>query len=84
MKKHVPSKLIDDLMDMYVEWREACIAVSNAYTRWSTVRVAERQSAFEEYRAALDWEELASALYADRVDSVAREVPRARSDVVVA
>jgi hypothetical protein len=72
MKTQIPSQLIDDLMDLYVEWREACIALRKAYETWSSVRVAERASAFAEYRAALDREELASAVYADHVNSVAR------------
>jgi hypothetical protein len=83
MSAQIASHVIDDLMDMYVEWREACAAVRNAYVRWSTVRVAEKEQAFSEYRAALDWEEQVSALYADRVDKVAHLLPRAH-DVVAA
>jgi hypothetical protein len=73
----VRSELIDELMDMYVEWREACIALRRAYERWSSVRVAERKLAFASYQAALDWEERASVVYADRVDQVVRELPDA-------
>lgn len=73
MKRHIPSHLIDDLMDIYVEWREACVALEGAYERWSSVRVAEREAAFADYRAALDWEEHACAVYEDRVNRVARE-----------
>jgi hypothetical protein len=32
--------------------------------------VLERGSAYAEYRAALDWEELASAVYSDRLNGV--------------
>jgi hypothetical protein len=71
----VRSELIDELMDMYVEWREACIALRVAYEHWSSVRVAERKLAFATYEAALDWEEQASAIYADRINQVARELP---------
>lgn len=77
MSKKVRSQLIDELMDMYVEWREACIVLRRAYEHWSSVRVAERELAFAAYRAALDWEEQASAVYADRVDQVVRELPDA-------
>lgn len=77
MNKQIPSNLIDDLMDMYVEWREASVALKDAYQRWSSVRVAERESAFAEYRAALDREEQTSAFYADRVNRVMRRFPGA-------
>ena len=77
MKSNIKPELIDELMDMYVDWRESCIALRKAYERWSSVRVAERELAFAAYGAALDWEEQASAVYADRVDQVARKLPRA-------
>ena len=66
-------ELYDDLMDMYVEWREACVVLRQAYERWSSVRVAERMHAFAAYGAALDWEEQASAVYEDRLNRVARQ-----------
>jgi hypothetical protein len=75
MNTQVRPQLIDELMDMYVEWREACIALREAYEHWSSVRVAERKLAFATYEAALDWEEQASAIYADRINQVARELP---------
>ena len=77
MKTQIRPQLIDDLMDMYVEWREACVALRTAYERWSSVRVAERRLAFAAYQAALDWEEQASAVYEDRLNQVARELPGA-------
>jgi hypothetical protein len=77
VKTQIRPQLIDDLMDMYVEWREACVALRTAYERWSSVRVAERRLAFAAYQAALDWEEQASAIYADRLNQVVRELPSA-------
>jgi hypothetical protein len=59
-------QLIDGAMDMYLEWREACVALRKAYDQWSSVPVAERKLAFAVYRAALDLEEHASIVYADR------------------
>jgi hypothetical protein len=84
MSANVPRHLIDELMDMYVEWREACIALRNAYERWSSVRLAEREFAFAAYRAALDWEEQASVVYADRLERVARELPGAAAHAAAA
>jgi hypothetical protein len=40
-----------------------------------------KESAFAEYRGALDWEELASAVCSDRVNSVTGWRPGARAGV---
>jgi hypothetical protein len=77
LNAHVKRELIDDLVDMYVDWREACVGLRKAYERWSSMRVAERELAFAAYGAALDWEEQASAVYADRINLVVRELRRA-------
>ena len=84
MRQQIPSKVIDEPTDDYVEWREACAALHKTYQRWLSVRVAERERAFAEYRAALDCEEQASALYEDRVKRVARKLLAARLPVVAA
>jgi hypothetical protein len=60
--------LIDEMMDRYVDWREQCIALEETYERWSNGPLAERKLAFEAYKAALDLEEHASLVYADRVN----------------
>jgi hypothetical protein len=75
--------VIDDPMEMYVEWREACVALREAYEKWSSVRVAEREPAFAAYRAALDGEEHASAVYENRVNQAVRELPVFRSGAAV-
>jgi hypothetical protein len=72
------SKLIDELMDRYVDWREQCIAVDSAYERWSHGPTAERGLAFAGYRAALDLEEHASLVYADRVNRFEHAAQAAR------
>jgi hypothetical protein len=69
----IPSELIDDLMQTYVDWREECIAVQDAYERWSNGPDEEQDPAFAAYRAALDREEQASFVYAERIEQVARE-----------
>jgi hypothetical protein len=74
VNSRVRPELIDVMMDMYVDWREECIALRKAYERWSSVRLAERELAFAAYRAALDREDRASAVYADLVKSVEREL----------
>jgi hypothetical protein len=74
VKTPVRPHLIDDLMDLYVEWREECAAVREAYAHWAHVPSMQKEPAFVAYRFALDREERASAVYADRVDHVAREL----------
>jgi hypothetical protein len=68
------TELIDELMDRYVEWREQCIAVAETYERWSTGPVAHREAAFAAFTAALDREQHASYVYADRVSRIEREL----------
>jgi hypothetical protein len=58
--------LVDEFLESYVIWRESCEAVSAAYGRWARCEPAERGVAFESYRAALDWEELAAHVHAAR------------------
>jgi hypothetical protein len=64
MRNGVRDKLIDDVMDAYVEWRQESAKVESAYRRWSIARLADPARAFAEYVAALDREELASISYA--------------------
>ena len=55
--------LIDEAMERYVEWREECAAVEDAYTNWSSARAGEAQLPYAAYGAALDREQSAAALY---------------------
>jgi hypothetical protein len=58
--------LVDEFIESYVIWRESCEAVSAAYERWGRCEPAHRGAAFESYRAALDWEELAAQVHGAR------------------
>ena len=69
----IRAEVIDEMMDRYVDWREQCIALRNTYERWSTGPVAERKLAFATYRAALDLEEHASLVYADRINRLGHD-----------
>ena len=62
---------LDDTVYAYVDWREACTIVQDTYAKWSAVTADERRFAFWLYREALDGEEHASRVYADRVTSMA-------------
>jgi hypothetical protein len=68
MNVKTQAELIDRLMDMYVEWREECVALWDAYETWKRTPAPDRTLAFAAYRAALDREEWASSVYADLVD----------------
>jgi len=59
----VPSSTVDEFFDSWVGWREACEDVRSAYDRWETCNAAQRGLAFANYRAALDREDYAAAVY---------------------
>jgi hypothetical protein len=55
--------LADEAMERYVEWREECAAVEDAYTNWSSAAAGEAELPYAAYGAALDREQSAAALY---------------------
>lgn len=65
---------VDAAVLAYVEWREECVAVWDAYDWWTTVPAEESQRAHAGYRAALDREEAAARSYATRVERLERLV----------
>jgi hypothetical protein len=62
---HRPS-LADDFLASYVTWRDSCEAVRTSYEAWRTCAAAQRSLAFDSYVAALDQEEIAAQIHADR------------------
>jgi hypothetical protein len=71
MAVDVRPQLIDDLIDTYVDWREECLTLEHAYDRWGSGSAEDRDLAFSAYRAALDREQQATSVYADRCNRVA-------------
>ena len=69
---HIRPELIDELMELYVEWREDCNSLRSAYRRWLSGPADDRDLAFAAYRAALDREEQAGIAYANRFGQIAR------------
>ena len=57
--------IVDEFLDSYVSWREACEDVRAAYERWGTSKPPQRTLAFGWYRAALDREEHAARVHSD-------------------
>jgi hypothetical protein len=58
--------LADEFLESYVSWRESCEAVTTTYRWWETCEATQRGLAFESYLAALDREEIAAQVHADR------------------
>ena len=65
MNEQVDKQLVDEVMGAYVDWREECAGVWDAYERWARAPKIDAAGAFSAYRAALDREECASHAYAD-------------------
>lgn len=63
---------VDDLVDDYVRWREACAAVTEAYEKWRHAVRQERALAFREYAAALNCEERTAMAYQQAVEGAER------------
>lgn len=67
MNKMSQKRLLDGLVEAYVNWREACLRVSDAYASWVSGAGVDAKSAFARYMAALDHEERAAEIYASLV-----------------
>lgn len=71
------SRLVDDVLDRYVEWCEDAAAVDAAYRVWSGAPADEGMWRFSVYLASLEQEEFAANSYAAVVaelDQWSREV----------
>jgi len=58
-----PDEFVDEFIDSWVCWREACEDVQRAYERWGKCTTSQRVLAFASYRAALDREDQAARVY---------------------
>ena len=74
-------RLVDRLIDAYVNWREACLRVSDAYDSWTGETGPGGTSAFGSYMAALEQEERAAEVYAGLVRRVG-ELVSSKDDAV--
>jgi hypothetical protein len=55
---------LEEGFESWIAWRSACDAVDATYRDWTSAPVAEREFAFERYRAALALEEERASTYA--------------------
>jgi hypothetical protein len=70
MNRLTRKRLVDELMDGYVDWRQACRVVHDAYCSWSGTTGAGAAATFALYSVALDREERAAEVYAGLVSRV--------------
>jgi hypothetical protein len=66
----IDKRLADEAIDAYVDWREACIGVTDAYLVWSRQPGTNAAVTFDGYTAALDHEERTAGRYARVLDRV--------------
>ena len=64
--------IVDDAVDAYVDWREECGAVREAYRAWTLSSPGDATLAFGAYESALDREERAASVYAALLARVGR------------
>jgi hypothetical protein len=75
MRKRTETRLVDRMITAYVDWREACRLVEEAYRSWASATGASATGpsarvAFWRYTATLDAEEWAAEVYANVVRRV--------------
>jgi hypothetical protein len=58
------NRLLDELVEAYVDWRETCAWVDDAYGAWASERRPANGGGFEQFMVALDAEERAAEVYA--------------------
>jgi hypothetical protein len=64
--------MVDEFVESYVSWREACENVRAAYERWGTSTPPQRTLAFGWYREALDREERAARVHSRLAEQLGR------------
>lgn len=65
------SEIVDEMIDDYASWREACAAVAVSFENWRCSDPPDQNRAFSVYVAALDREEQAAVTYQRVVAQVA-------------
>lgn len=66
--------MLDDLLEVYITWRESARAVADAYARWSLAPTRARAARFAAYTATLDQEQRSAEAYAEAVADLDRWV----------
>lgn len=66
------TRLVDNLIEAYVDWREAADRVNDSYGLWARDTGGHSRFAFALYRIALDEEEKCAEVYAGLVQWVGK------------
>jgi hypothetical protein len=77
MSQPISESIVDDVIERYVCWREACAAVDQTYDAWRSAPRPERRLARAAYVAALDREQHAALVYSQAIVQVDRRRVRA-------
>lgn len=64
--------LVDAMLDVYVCWREECLAVASAYESWAGAEWQNKALAFDAYLSALEREQVVAASYRRVAEQVSR------------
>jgi len=67
MNRLTRERLVDELVQAYVDWREACVRVDDTYRSWASEMTPGDRVTFGLYVAALGEEEQAADSYAGLV-----------------
>jgi hypothetical protein len=62
--------LLDEMIDVYVSWREESAEVAVSYENWNRATAADKTLAFSAYVAALDREARAAADYQRVIEQI--------------
>lgn len=84
IRSRLQKRLVDEALDAYVDWREECTRVWDAYDSWGSATADERALAFQAFWAALEREENASRVYAGLIERVGQMVAVSRARVAEA
>jgi hypothetical protein len=74
------SRLVDEMLERYVEWHEAAASVHAAYLEWSGAPPGDKAWRFSVYMAALDQEESAANTYAAVVGELGHRLRQLERD----
>lgn len=58
-------RLRDEIIDLYLDWREEAAAVADAYALWADATADDKAARFAAFTAAIDREDAAARSYAD-------------------
>ena len=58
-------RLRDEIVDLYLSWREEAAAVADAYALWADATADDKAARFAAFTAAIDREEAAARSYTD-------------------